>query len=83
MVALPILAILAYNFLLKSNAEIQQNYPISAYFFLCSIFVALTNQVCGILTIFLSKLIKKIILKININQFSNYDRMKLRFGKQS
>lgn len=46
MVALPILAMLAYNFLLKSNVEIQQYYPISAYLFLCSIFVAMTNQVC-------------------------------------
>lgn len=45
MVALPILAALAYNFLAKNPAEIQQDYPISAYLFLCSIFVAMTNQV--------------------------------------
>lgn len=45
MVALPILAALAYNFLVKNPAEIQQDYPISAYLFLCSIFVAMTNQV--------------------------------------
>lgn len=45
MVALPILAMLAYNFLLKTNVEIQQYYPISAYLFLCSIFVAMTNQI--------------------------------------
>lgn len=47
MVALPILGRLAYNFLTKSNAEIQQDFPISAYLFLCSIFVAMTNQVKG------------------------------------
>lgn len=45
MVALPILVKLAYNFLVKSNAEINQDFPISAYLFLCSIFVAMTNQV--------------------------------------
>lgn len=45
MVAVPILGALAYNFLVKNQAEIQQDYPISAYLFLCSIFVAMTNQV--------------------------------------
>lgn len=45
MVALPILASVAYNFLTKSPTEIQDCYPISAYLFLCSIFVAMTNQV--------------------------------------
>ena len=49
MVALPILAKLAYNFLLKSNMEIHQDFPISAYLFLCSIFVAMTNQVNNII----------------------------------
>lgn len=45
MVALPILAAVAFNFLTKSPTEIQDHYPISAYLFLCSIFVAMTNQV--------------------------------------
>lgn len=45
MVALPILVKLAYNFLAKTNTEINQDFPISAYLFLCSIFVAMTNQV--------------------------------------
>lgn len=47
MVAVPILAILAYNFLSKTHEQIQADYPISAYLFLCSIFVAMTNQVIG------------------------------------
>ncbi|XP_055295727.1 plasmanylethanolamine desaturase isoform X2 [Sitodiplosis mosellana] len=45
MVALPILAAVAFNFLTKSPADIQDHYPISAYLFLCSIFVAMTNQI--------------------------------------
>ncbi|KAG4073693.1 hypothetical protein HA402_000917 [Bradysia odoriphaga] len=45
MVALPILLKLAYNFLAKTNAEINQDFPVSAYLFLCSIFVAMTNQI--------------------------------------
>lgn len=53
MVALPILAAVAYNFLTKSPAEIQDHYPISAYLFLCSIFVAMTNQVSDIFETFL------------------------------
>lgn len=45
MVALPILGKLAWNFLARSNADIQQDFAFSAYLFLCSIFVALTNQI--------------------------------------
>ncbi|XP_035776754.1 plasmanylethanolamine desaturase-like [Anopheles albimanus] len=45
MVALPILGKLAWNFFTRSNAEIQQDYAISAYLFLCSIFIAMTNQI--------------------------------------
>lgn len=45
MVAVPLLATLAYKFLTRSNHEIQQDFAWSAYLFLCSIFVAMTNQV--------------------------------------
>lgn len=45
MVALPILAAVAYNFFTKNQTEIQTNSPIYVYLFLCSIFVAMTNQV--------------------------------------
>lgn len=45
MVALPILGKVAYNFLAQNSTEIQDDYPFSAYLFLCSIFVAMTNQV--------------------------------------
>ncbi|XP_058452618.1 plasmanylethanolamine desaturase 1 [Malaya genurostris] len=45
MVALPILGKLAWNFFTRSNAEIQQEYVMSAYLFLCSIFIAMTNQI--------------------------------------
>uniref|UniRef100_A0A182K6I3 Lipid desaturase domain-containing protein n=1 Tax=Anopheles christyi TaxID=43041 RepID=A0A182K6I3_9DIPT len=45
MVALPILGKLAWNFFTRTNAEIQQDYAISAYLFLCSIFIAMTNQI--------------------------------------
>ncbi|XP_052867704.1 plasmanylethanolamine desaturase [Anopheles cruzii] len=44
-VALPILGKLAWNFFTRTNAEIQQDYAISAYLFLCSIFIAMTNQI--------------------------------------
>lgn len=45
MVAVPILALLAYNFCAHSAEQIQQEFAVSAYLFLCSIFVAMTNQV--------------------------------------
>ncbi|XP_037904211.1 plasmanylethanolamine desaturase, partial [Hermetia illucens] len=45
MVAVPLLATLAYKFLTRSNHEIQQDFAWSAYLFLCSIFVAMTNQI--------------------------------------
>ncbi|CAO1316711.1 unnamed protein product [Diamesa serratosioi] len=45
MVALPILAKLTWIFCTKSRAEIQADYPLCAYLFLCSIFVAVTNQI--------------------------------------
>ncbi|XP_059613685.1 plasmanylethanolamine desaturase 1 [Phlebotomus argentipes] len=45
MIAIPILGRLAYNFLSRSQAEIQQDFAFSAYLFLCSIFVAMTNQI--------------------------------------
>lgn len=45
MVAIPILTKLAYNFLAKSSADIHQDFPMSAYLFLCSFFVAMTNQI--------------------------------------
>jgi len=45
MVALPILIKLTFNFLTKTNSEIQLEFAFSAYLFLCSIFVAMTNQV--------------------------------------
>ncbi|EDS26894.1 ubiquitin-conjugating enzyme [Culex quinquefasciatus] len=44
MVALPLLGKLAWNFFTRTNAEIQQEYALSAYLFLCSIFIAMTNQ---------------------------------------
>lgn len=45
MVAVPILALLAHNFLAHSAEQIHQEFAVSAYLFLCSIFVAMTNQV--------------------------------------
>ncbi|XP_055703247.1 plasmanylethanolamine desaturase [Phlebotomus papatasi] len=45
MIAIPILGKLAYNFLARTQAEIQQDFAFSAYLFLCSIFVAMTNQI--------------------------------------
>ncbi|XP_055598271.1 plasmanylethanolamine desaturase [Uranotaenia lowii] len=45
MVALPILGKLAWNFFTRSNPEIQQEYALNAYLFLCSVFVAMTNQI--------------------------------------
>lgn len=44
MVALPILGKLTWIFFSCSRAEIQVEYPFCAYLFLCSIFVAITNQ---------------------------------------
>lgn len=45
MVSLPILGKVAYDLLTKNNVEREQSYPLCAYLFLCSIFVAMTNQV--------------------------------------
>lgn len=45
MIALPILGKLTWIFYSCSRAEIQVEYPFCAYLFLCSIFVAITNQV--------------------------------------
>lgn len=45
MIALPILSKLTWIFYSCSRAEIQVEYPFCAYLFLCSIFVAVTNQV--------------------------------------
>lgn len=45
MVALPILAWLAWQFCTHSADQIRQEFAVSAYLFLCSIFVAMTNQV--------------------------------------
>lgn len=45
MAAIPILAYVTHIFVAKSSTEIQEEYPICAYLYLCSIFVALTNQV--------------------------------------
>lgn len=45
MISLPILAKVAYELLTKSGSEREQSYPFCAYLFLCSIFVAMTNQV--------------------------------------
>lgn len=45
MLAIPMLAYVTNTFITKSSTEIQDEYPICAYLFLCSIFVALTNQI--------------------------------------
>ncbi|KAH8418785.1 hypothetical protein KR222_002946 [Zaprionus bogoriensis] len=45
MVGIPILGYLAHYFYAKSPYEIQQNFGWIAYVFLCSIFVAMTNQI--------------------------------------
>lgn len=45
MIAIPILVKLAYGFLARTDSQIQMDYAFSAYLFLCSIFVAMTNQV--------------------------------------
>lgn len=45
MVGIPILGYLAHYFYIRSPSEIQQNFGWIAYVFLCSIFVAMTNQV--------------------------------------
>lgn len=45
MITIPILAKLTWIFQSSSNAEIQAEYPFCAYLFLCSIFVAITNQI--------------------------------------
>jgi plasmanylethanolamine desaturase len=45
MVALPILLKIVWSFFTHNVSEIQQDYAFSAYLFLCSIFVAMTNQI--------------------------------------
>lgn len=45
MVGIPILGYLAHYFYIRSPSEIQQHFGWIAYVFLCSIFVAMTNQV--------------------------------------
>lgn len=45
MVALPLLAKVAWDLLSNGDAELEPVYPFCAYLFLCSIFVAMTNQV--------------------------------------
>lgn len=45
MVSIPILGFLAYSFNTKSYHDIQQDFGWISYLFLCSIFVAMTNQV--------------------------------------
>lgn len=45
MVAVPILAKVAYDLCTKNALDREQAYPLCAYLFLCSIFVAMTNQV--------------------------------------
>ncbi|XP_052854629.1 plasmanylethanolamine desaturase [Drosophila gunungcola] len=45
MVGIPILGYLAHFFYIRSPSEIQQHFGWIAYVFLCSIFVAMTNQI--------------------------------------
>lgn len=45
MIALPILLKLTWIFASSNEAEIKVEYPFCAYLFLCSIFVAITNQI--------------------------------------
>lgn len=45
MVSLPILGKVAYDLMTRSAADREESYPFCAYLFLCSIFVAMTNQV--------------------------------------
>ncbi|XP_053957985.1 plasmanylethanolamine desaturase-like isoform X2 [Anastrepha ludens] len=45
MVSIPILGFLAYSFNTKSHQDIQQDFGWISYLFLCSIFVAMTNQI--------------------------------------
>ncbi|XP_065357986.1 plasmanylethanolamine desaturase 1 [Calliphora vicina] len=45
MVSIPILGFLAYSFNTKSHNDIQQDFGWISYLFLCSIFVAMTNQI--------------------------------------
>lgn len=65
MVAIPILGVLFYNFLTKNPDNIQQDFGWISYLFLCSIFVAMTNQVsvfCFSVTMFFRQLIYYILL---------------------
>lgn len=45
MVSLPLLGKVAWDLMATSGSEMEQAYPLCAYLFLCSIFVAMTNQV--------------------------------------
>lgn len=45
MITLPILLKLTWIFASSNEAEIKIEYPFCAYLFLCSIFVAITNQI--------------------------------------
>jgi ubiquitin-conjugating enzyme E2 variant len=45
MITIPILLKLTWIFTTYSRAEIQVEYPFCAYLFLCSLFVAITNQI--------------------------------------
>lgn len=45
MITLPILFKLTWIFITSDETEIKSEYPFCAYLFLCSIFVAITNQV--------------------------------------
>lgn len=45
MIGIPILLKLTWIFYKSTDSEIQEEYPFCAYLFLCSIFVAITNQI--------------------------------------
>lgn len=80
MVALPILSKLAYNFLAKSSAEIHQDFAMSAYLFLCSIFVAMTNQVKFDFFYCIIFIHIYIVFILVVNIFINFDKIKLNYG---
>lgn len=45
MIAVPILVKLTWNLTVKCDTQIQSEFALNAYLFLCAIFVAMTNQV--------------------------------------
>ncbi|XP_069963048.1 plasmanylethanolamine desaturase 1 isoform X2 [Bactrocera oleae] len=72
MVSIPILGFLAYSFNTKSPQDIQQDFGWISYLFLCSIFVAMTNQANNTLKILakiphtgtgLDKMVDKFLMK--------------------